>query len=418
MDMDALWIFWLPAAAISLIVVILAILGLRRGGRLLGSEPGGKREMQIYVDQLREVERDQARGVVSSDEAERLRAETARRLLDADKKAQTDLRDSPAAMKAVALGLVALMPVAALAFYWSAGAPMYRDMPLAIRFAEAQQMRSERPSQTQLEAAWQSDPSRAADPEPDAQYLELMTQLRAALAERPDDLRGHRLLATNEANLANFAASAAAWVRIIEIQGEAAPIADLVALAEMMTQATGGMVSPEAEVVLERILQRDPLNGPARYYLGLSLGQTGRPDLTFRLWRGLLEDSAADEPWVPIIRGQIEQLSEIAGVRYTLPPLETQGLRGPSAEDMANAADMTDAERQDMIGGMVEGLAARLGNQGGTPEEWARLISALGTLGQTDRARAIWAEARLVFADQPAAMDTLQAAGAQLGFSE
>ena len=123
MGFDALMSFWLPAAAISLIVIALSVLGLRRGARVSGSEPGTKREMRIYADQLREIERDQARGVVSADEAERLRAETARRLLEADKKAQTELRESPSSMKVVALILVLLMPIAAGAFYWSRGAP-------------------------------------------------------------------------------------------------------------------------------------------------------------------------------------------------------------------------------------------------------------------------------------------------------
>ena len=89
-----------------------------------------------------------------------------------------------------------------------------------------------------------------------------------------------------------------------------------------------------------------------------------------------------------------------------------------SAADMAAAADMTSGERQQMIGNMVEGLAARLSNQGGTPEEWARLINALGVLGQADRARSIWAEARQVFADQPDAMAQIDAAARQQGFSD
>lgn len=418
MALGALWSFWLPAVAISLIVVILAVLALRRGAALQRADAGEKREMRIYADQLREIERDLGRGLVTEDEAGRLRAETARRLLDADKLAKTDLRQSPRAMRGLALAVVVAMPLGALAFYWYAGAPLMPDRPLALRFAEAQQVRAERPSQSDLEAAWEVSPNRPPLPQPDAQYLELMTQLRAALTERPGDLRGQRLLASNEANLGNFAASAAAWVQVIELQGAEAPVEDMIALAETMVQAAGGAVSPEAEVVLERVLQRDPTNGPARYYLGLSLGQTGRPDLTFRLWRGLLEDSGPEDPWVPIIRSEIEQLAEIAGVRYTLPPLATQGLRGPSAADMQAAAGMSDEDRQGMIGGMVEGLAARLANQGGTPEEWARLIGALGVLGQADRARAILGEARLVFAGNAEALTLIDAAAAQLGATE
>ncbi|MBN8290870.1 c-type cytochrome biogenesis protein CcmI [Rhodobacter sp. NTK016B] len=411
------WWFLGPAIALTLLILSVVVLGLQRGARVQASEPGQRREMRIYRDQLKEIERDAARGLIAPDEAERLRAETARRLLDADRRGASELGESPRSMKTVALGLVVLVALGAGALYWREGAPGYEDMPLADRYALAQQMRADRLSQDALETAWQNDPERPETAPVESQYLDLMAQLRAALTERPDDPRGLRLLAVNEGNIGNYAASADAWIRLIDLQGPDTPVADMDALAEAMIMATGGVVSPEAEVVLERILQRDPQNGTARYYLGLMFAQTGRPDLTFRLWRGLLEDSAADDPWVPAIRGTIEELADIAGVRYTLPP-QTTGGRGPSAADIDAAADMTDAERQDMIGGMVEGLAQRLANQGGPVEDWTRLIGALGVLGQTDRARAIWSEARLVFADDAEALAQIDAAGQAQGFGE
>ena len=67
-----------------------------------------------------------------------------------------------------------------------------------------------------------------------------------------------------------------------------------------------------------------------------------------------------------------------------------------------------------MIEGMVEGLAARLADEGGPVEDWARLIRALGVLGQTERASAIRTEAREVFvgdADAQALLDDAAAAG-------
>ncbi|GAB4271311.1 MAG: c-type cytochrome biogenesis protein CcmI [Pararhodobacter sp.] len=412
------WMFWLPAIALTALVLGLVALAVMRGARVGADGEEGKRDIRIYAAQLREIDRDRERGIVSGDEAERLRAETARRLLDADRKARADLSESPRSARTVVLVALLAVPLLAGAIYWNTGQYAYEDMPLALRHQAAQEARAARPSQTELETAWMRDPNRMPPPEPEPRYLELMQQLRAALVERPNDLQGYRLLATNEANLGNHAAAAAAWVRVIEIQGEDADPRDMEQLAENMILATGGIVSPEAEVVIERLLQREPRNGTARYYLGLMFAQTGRPDLTFRLWRGLLEDSQPGDPWVPAIRGTIEQLAEIAGVRYTLPPIEAVGARGPSAADMAAAANMTPEQRQEMIGNMVEGLAARLANQGGTPEEWARLINALGTLGQTDRARAILGEARTVFADQPQALALINAAGERLGASD
>ena len=104
-------------------------------------------------------------------------------------------------------------------------------------------------------------------------------------------------------------------------------------------------------------------------------------------------------------------------MRYTLPPEGASG-RGPSAADMQAAAEMSEEERQQMIGGMVEGLAARLAASGGPAQDWARLIGALGVLGQTDRARGIWAEARLAFADRPEDLALIDAAARAQGFGE
>ena len=67
-----------------------------------------------------------------------------------------------------------------------------------------------------------------------------------------------------------------------------------------------------------------------------------------------------------------------------------------------------------MIEGMVAGLAERLANEGGTPEEWARLISAYITLGQPERALPIYQEALTAFARSDAALEVIRAAGAPL----
>jgi cytochrome c-type biogenesis protein CcmH len=84
---------------------------------------------------------------------------------------------------------------------------------------------------------------------------------------------------------------------------------------------------------------------------------------------------------------------------------------------MQAAEAMSADDRQAMIQGMVEGLATRLATEGGPPEDWARLIAALGVLGQTERARAILSEARTVFPD--AAMRApIEAAAAQAGLIE
>lgn len=409
--------FWIPAVGVTLAVAVLTALALLRGAGGGGEAAGVRRELRVYADQLREIERDAARGVIAPDEAGRLRAETARRLLEADRAGADAAARAPRPARALALALVAAAVAVAAGVYAWRGAALYRDRPLTARLAEAAALRANRPGQAELEAAWAASGQRPAPPEPDPQFAALMDRLRATVAERPDDLTGQRLLAQNEARLERFAAAARAQARVLELLPDDTPPAErleeLQRHAQFLIAATGGLVSPEAEAVLETILRRDPENGFARFFLGVMFDQTGRPDLTFRIWRRLLEDSPPDAPWVPDLRANLETLAAIAGVRYTLPP--EAGTRGPTRGDIEAAASMDAQARQAMITSMVEGLAERLAAQGGPAQDWARLVQALGVLGQTARAGEVWAEARRVFAEDPEGMALIDAAARAAG---
>jgi cytochrome c-type biogenesis protein CcmH len=186
-----------------------------------------------------------------------------------------------------------------------------------------------------------------------------------------------------------------------------------------MVMAAGGYVSPEAEVALARVLERDPGNGAARYYTGLLMIQTGRPDLAFQVWDGLLRTSAPTDPWVPPIRARIGDLAQIAGVRDYTPPqmAAAPAAPGPAAEQVEAASEMTPEERMEMVRGMVEGLSDRLATEGGPPEDWARLIGALGVLGETAQATAIADEAETVFAGNDAALSLIAEARLRAGLN-
>ena len=82
---------------------------------------------------------------------------------------------------------------------------------------------------------------------------------------------------------------------------------------------------------------------------------------------------------------------------------------------MANAPDMSPEERQQMIVGMVGRLSDRLASEGGPPEDWARLIRALGVLEDTAQADVIWKEAKQVFDGNPEALETLRRAAFDAG---
>ena len=368
-----------------------------------------EQDLQVYKDQLAEVERDLAKGSLTDAEAESARIEVSRRILAADKRLQDgEAQTSGVGPRAGVVALAAVIVFAgSAALYVNRGHPGLTDRPLAQRLAEAQAARDARPSQEEAEAA--VGPIKV-DVEPTEDYLKLVGQLRTALADRPNDLQGHRLLATHEARIGNFSAARKAQARVVELAGGDATAEDFTALAEYGIFAASGYVSRSTESALVQALQKDPANPRARYYSGLAMAQNGRPDVTYRMWVALLEESPADAPWVQLIRSQIADVAQAAGI-------DPATLPGPSASDVEQAGEMSDAEREDMIRGMVSGLAERLATEGGTAEEWARLIRAYGVLGELDNAALIWTEAKETFAGNDAAMKLLTKEAEELGIN-
>ncbi|MDF1856084.1 c-type cytochrome biogenesis protein CcmI [Pseudooceanicola sp.] len=405
-------LFWIIAAGLSASVAgLIGLTALRAPSRVAG--PGGA-DIPVYRAQLAEVARDQARGVIGADEAGRLSNEIARRLLAADAAAQTGAESVTRRLSPGLVALLALLVVGgALALYTRLGAPGYGDLPLADRLAMAAELRDTRPSQAEVEASLPpKSPVEVAE-----EFQTLMTRLRDAVATRPGDLQGHRLLARNEASLGNFRAAYAAQEQVLMILGTTATAQDYLDYGEYMIYAAGGYVSPKAESALRAVLSRDAENGTAQYYLGAMWRQTGRPDLAFRIWDRLLRTGPENASWIAPIRAQIDEAAMLAGVTYE-PPRPNESLAGPSAADIDAAGEMDVTERQDMIRGMVTRLAERLATQGGSAAEWARLIGAYGVLGETARARTIRDEARQVFAGRSADLATIDAAAAEAGLNE
>lgn len=370
--MMADWQFWLVA---GVMVAAVAFVLLRARPVAADTAPG---TVALYRAQLAEIDRDLTRGTLAGTEADRLRLEVSRRLLEADRaQAKTVTTGGHGSLTA----LVTLGLGAALAGYFWLGAAGFPDVPLAARIAAAEELRAARPSQ----AAAEAQANLPAPATPDAEFAGLMEKLRAAVASRPDDVTGLALLAQNEASLGNFTAARDAQLALIAAKGEAATADDHAALAEMLVALAAGYVSPEAEDALTRALQIDPANATARYYAGLMMGQVGRYDLGFRMWQPLA-DAAPSSIWWPAFMQQMPEMAARAGVDFTMPLPE--GLT-PEA--------------------MVAQLSDRLATEGGPPEDWARLIRSLLVLGESDRAEAIRSEALQVFAGSEDALALIRA---------
>ncbi|CUJ89686.1 cytochrome c-type biogenesis protein CcmI [Ruegeria denitrificans] len=377
-------------------------------------EPAAAYDLRVYREQLAGVDKDLARGVIGEADADRVRTEISRRILaaDAQVQARVDRTGPPLWASVTAFAVIALVVVGgAVWMYRQMGAAGLPDQPLSQRLEQAEILRAERPSQTEAEAA--APPAQL--PPLDESYANLLNQLRDTVAARPDDLQGHILLAQHEANAGNFPAAYAAQQRVIELSGDDIPADAFSHLAEMMILSVSGYVSPEAEEALRQALQRDPRHGPAQYYLGQMMVQIGRPDVGYRVWVDALGDAPAGAPWADAILAQLDELAFRAGV-FNAP--EIPAAPGPSQGDVDAAAELTPEERQEMIKGMVNQLSERLATEGGSPEEWARLIAALGVLGEGQRAIDIKNEAMEVFAGNADAIELIDAAALQAGIAQ
>lgn len=417
-------VFWLLIGALTLAtILVLARQMLRLRDTATSNDDDTSKlssDMKVYRDQLSELDRDVARGTVTAQDAERARIEISRRLLEADKAAQAKTRptDAPRTLSRLALGLCAiLLAGGAFGLYWFLGSPGFQDLGREKRIAKSQEMRESRPSQAEVEAdmpPWPGPPAEAP-----ADYLELIEGLRDAVTKNPDDPHGLDLLVQHEAAIGNMVAAHKAMGHLIEVKGAAATADDFVRQADLLVNAAGGFISPEAEDMLRKALERDPNHQLARYYSGLMFAQNGRPDMGFNLWRGLLEEGPDTAIWWSSVRSQIGSLATFAGVDYTPPDAPTRpampNLTGPSADDIEAAQEMSGEDRAAMIQGMIDQLSERLATEGGTPEEWARLINVLGVVGNTGRASTIWDEAQTLFQNNPDALATVRIAAEQAG---
>jgi len=364
--------FWLLVGSLSAAVMALFAWPLIRPRRLA---PAGERDLAVYRDQLGELDREVARGLLPEAEAASARLEIQRRLLAAAEvePARPQDRREPQRAGAWAL-LLLLLPVTAVAIYLDLGRPSLPSTPFA---------------------------GRSIAPPVDQELINIVDRLRAKMKANPGDPKGWTLLAEAEAKLGRYQESADAYGEAIarhRARGET-PDAELQSLyGEALTAAADGQVTPTAQAAFAAALALDAKEARARYYTALAQVQAGHLDAALSQWVALENDSPAEAPWRGVLAGQIETTAKQLGRDpATLPgrrsaPAVPSGA-GPTTQDMANAANMTAEQGAAIIDNMVADLARRLKAEPSDVEGWLKLANAYDQLGRAEEARAAWREA-------------------------
>ena len=378
----------------TLAAIALVVLPLIRSNR--DSATRAAHEIEIYRDQLDEVDRDVARGVIDPDDAVAARTEIGRRMLAATDGVEIVKAGSPAGklpakprrITAIITGLC--VPALAIFVYVTHGSPDLPGKPAA-----------------ELRAANGTDPKA---PEGDVAQRQEVAGLAAALEKNPADIESWITLGTVLTQMKRHRQAAVAFTQAMRLAPANAEFASRA--GEALTVASGGQVTPDAQASFTEALRRDPSEPRAQYYQGVADQQGGRLRAALDRWVALEAASPPDAPWLRFLRPRIARLAgeigidsnALAALRARAPPL-TAGLPiaarrtaaptpapGPTREQMAAARNMSAEDRQAMIRNMVDGLAEKLKDNPDDVAGWLRLGRARGVLG--DRATATEAYAK------------------------
>jgi cytochrome c-type biogenesis protein CcmH len=157
------------------------------------------KDLLIYKDQLVEVEKDLEKGVLSKSESDAARIEVSRRILLADKRSKLEKQTVSISQnhnKLITFIILIFILAGSFSIYAFLGNPSLPDMPLQARLAEIKENRSQRISQEEAELLVPDEIIEAP-----SDYLALVSKLRIAMKERPNDIQGLRLLALHWANI-------------------------------------------------------------------------------------------------------------------------------------------------------------------------------------------------------------------------
>ncbi len=370
-------ILWLILAAMSGVAIGAVIWPLARRA---GAAPSGS-DVAVYRDQLAEIERDLAAGLVGKTEAKAARVEISRRLLAASEAAQATLPAVNAMSaawrrRAVAVASLLALPVVAGGLYLFLGSPeLASGQPVA---------------QHNVAATPQSIDG-------------LVAEAEAHLARNAQDGRGWEILAPIYMRLGRYSDSVAAWRNSLRLLGDSAERE--ANLGEALTAEANDVVTADAKTAFIRAVTLDKTNVTARYYLGLAAEQDGQRDKAANIWRDLIAEAPAGTAWVIDVRNA---LARVESTSTAAAPLAA-----PAAVKVADA-DSPPSDQQAAIRGMVDRLAARLKQDGSDLNGWVQLVRSYKVLGDPDKARAAAADARQAFAGEPDKLQQLNAALQQL----
>jgi cytochrome c-type biogenesis protein CcmH len=369
-------LFWILVSVLTAAVAVAMLLPLMRAEA--ETDIPQSHDVEVYRDQLAELQRDQANGLISGDEAEFARAEVARRLLSANEAVKAAAPVSARRVNRIAqMVVIGFLPLTGLCLYLATGRPDMPDAPLAMRLA---------------------------NPGDDINIL--IAKAEQHLVQNPQDGAGWDLLAPIYYREGRIEDAGAAYQNAIRILGPT-PMR-LSGYAESLIALSGGLITSEAQDALKQSLALEPEDPRSEFYLALALKQQGKTAEARSAFEALVRSSPAGAPWLPLVNSHLAELKDAAAPNDNAPG-------NPTEADVAAAQTMDSTDRNAMIEGMVSGLAEKLKQDPKNFEGWMRIIRSYAVLDRTVEAGEALRQGLRVFPAETQEGQSLLALGNELG---
>jgi cytochrome c-type biogenesis protein CcmH len=364
-----IWIVFALITGVSVLAVLMPL--TRRSARPVASADS----RAMYDAQIGDIARDLDRGLISEADAVLARAEVARRLIRADSEQDAAVDAVSEATyrrrRAASAIILSTIPLVALSLYGAKGSPNLPAQPLAARLSAP-------PGQMDMAVA--------------------LARVENHLQLNPTDGRGWEILAPIYLRTGRYDDAARAYANAAIHLGPT--MERMVDVGEARVLAASGVVTTDARAAFEEAKKLAPLSPKGRFYLAIAREQDGDKAGAVDDLKALLASAPPGAEWAPMIAERIARIER---------PADAVPAGGEAI------ASLPPSDRLAAIRGMVEGLSTRLAAQGGSPEEWSRLVRARAVLGEKALAVEALARARVGLSADAAGLAMVEAAAREAG---
>lgn len=363
--------FWIFVSIFAIVVALVALWSVSRtisAEKVRAPVDSVSSDIEIYKNQLGEIDADLKRGLIDEESAQEARLELSRNILAAEKEVSKSafVGNRSVSMRVIiSLGIL-LVPIVTIGVYALTGNPGVESHP----FSELMD----------------ANPATLSP-------SETLVRTEALFARNPDNGKLADELSSAYLVAGRFQDAVNTYVEALRLNGDSAP--RLVGYGMALAGYNGGTINDDALKSFEKAAKLAPDDFYPRLFIAEASRQAGKPKEAADGLQAFLDHSPKNSPWRPRVEELIGQLREQAATPQQLPSSDAKDsnvAKDARASKDANAGKDGNAAMEgvspEMIGQMVNGLAERLQKQPDDLDGWKMLVHSWLVLKDKEKAKA------------------------------